>query len=466
MRTVETALCSSLSRLSLLTLVGGVLAAQNWTQPVTLTSPAGATLPRMAYDVVRGRAVLFGGWNAPSGTIVFDQTWEYDGVGWSLRAPATVPDERDSHVMAYDLARGRTVMFGGWDLNFAMLGQTWEWDGTDWSNRMPANAPAARLLAGMVYDTTRSVTVLFGGESQVGALFGDTWEWDGTNWTQRTLPFAPSARSSHMMAYDITRGRVVLFGGIDATGLRGDTWEFDGTNWFQIVTDRAPSARSDGQMVFDLQRSRCVLFGGADATVDRNDTWEWDGTRWRELFTAARPQGNAAMAMAFDSTRNTTVVFGGFDGAGAIDDTWELGGSGGTWRTFGFGCAGGGGLVPRLVPQSMPTLGATATLDVTGLPPAGGVALLAIGLGDQTWLGLPLPVDLTPIGLTGCVGYTSFDVGATLTHTNGTASFSLPVPNNPALAGFSLFFQALSLDAAAPRPFTAALSDAAELRVN
>src|SRR5688572_27497719 len=120
------------------TLLAATAAAQNWSLASVPIGPQGATLPRMAFDVQRSRCVLFGGWNAPSGTIVFDQTWEFDGVSWTLRTPATVPDERDSHVMAYDLARGRTVMFGGWDFNFVFLGQTWEWDGTNWQNMAPA----------------------------------------------------------------------------------------------------------------------------------------------------------------------------------------------------------------------------------------------------------------------------------------------------------------------------------------
>ncbi len=446
------------------TLLAGALAAQDWSLATVPTNPAGATLPRMAFDVGRARCVMFGGWNAPSGTVVFADTWEYDGTNWVLRTPLTVPDERDSHVMAYDLARGRTVMFGGWDLAFTFLGQTWEWDGTDWQDMAPANAPSPRLLAAMAYDTARGVTVLFGGLDQNGRR-NDTWEWDGTDWTQRFLPTAPAVRSSHAMTYDLARGRIVMFGGDDGVLFLNDTWEYDGNTWVQVPTDGAPPARVDAQLVFDTQRGRSVLFGGADFVFDLDDTWEWDGTRWRELFTANRPQGNAAMAMAYDLARGTTVVFGGFDGAGAIDDTWELGGGGATYRTFGTGCIGGNGFAPALVPQVMPALGATTVVDVTRLPAGGGLVFLAAGLSDTTWLGVPLPVDLGPIGLTGCRGYTSVDAGIALTHTNGTATWSLAVPANPALAGFVMYLQALSFDAAAPRPFAAALSNAAELNV-
>jgi hypothetical protein len=440
-------------------------AAQNWTLTSPPASPQPAILPCMAYDVARARSVMFGGWRStPTGDVVFDQTWEYDGASWTLRAPATVPDERESHVMAFDVARGRTVMFGGWDFNFVRLGQTWEWDGTNWQNMLPANAPSPRTLAAMAYDTGRGVTVLFGGDDAF-ATRNDTWEWNGTTWVQRTPLASPPPRTSHAMAYDLARGRIVMFGGDDGLNVLGDTWEYDGTTWVQILTDGAPPARVGAQLVFDSGRGRCVLFGGADLATERNDTWEFDGVRWHQLFTANRPQGNAAMAMAYDLLRSRTVVFGGFDGIGAIADTWELGGNGATYRTFGTGCVGGGGLTPELVPQVVPSLGATTTVDVRQLPPGGGLVYVAAALSDTTWLGLPLPFDLSPAGLTGCRNYTSADVGIALTHTAGTATWSLAVPNNPALVGFQMFLQALSFDAAAPRPFPAAMSNAAELNV-
>ena len=441
------------------------LPAQNWTLAAPATSPAAAVFPRLVHDLQRARSVAFGGWNGVAAApVVFQDTWEHDGVTWSLRTPATVPTERDSHVMAFDLQRGRTVMFGGWDFNLVFLGQTWEWDGTDWSNRNPVNAPSPRILSAMAYDITRGVCVLFGGEDGSG-LVADTWEWDGTDWTQRTTAVAPSARTSHAMTYDAVRGRIVLFGGDDGNAQLGDTWEYDGIAWSQVLTDGAPPARVDAQLAFDTQRGRSLLFGGSDTVIDRNDTWEYDGSRWQQVFTLVRPQGNAAMGMAYDSGRGRTIVFGGYDGLGAIGDTWEFGGVGATVRTFGTGCVGGAGRTPRLSPVVVPGLGTTTRVDLVDLPAAGGAAYLAIGASDQSWLGAPLPVDLSPIGLVGCRGYTSADAGQLLSHAAGTATWTFAIPGSPSLGGFVFYLQALSFDPAAPRPFAAALSNAARLEV-
>jgi len=72
--------------------------------------------------------------------------------------------------MAFDSLRGRVVLFGGW--NGIELGDTWEWDGGTWQQRSTPTAPAARGGAGMAYDPFRGRAVLFGGTT--GAT--DTWE--------------------------------------------------------------------------------------------------------------------------------------------------------------------------------------------------------------------------------------------------------------------------------------------------
>jgi len=77
----------------------------------------------------------------------------------------------------------------------------------------------------MAYDSARGVTVLFGGARGTGSYLGDTWEWDGTTWTPRSLT-GPSPRDSHMLSYDSARGVTMLFGGSAISDLKGDTWEF------------------------------------------------------------------------------------------------------------------------------------------------------------------------------------------------------------------------------------------------
>jgi hypothetical protein len=181
--------------------------------------------------------------------------------------------------------------------------------------------PQPRAGVALAYDGARGRTVLFGGTTLAGAAFGDTWEWDGTDWTQ-VADTGPVARSGHALAYDANRSRVVLFGGAAADGSpQGDTWEWDGDSWTQ-VEDTGPDARQDLQFAFDANAARCVLFGGlAAANALRGDTWLWDGTNWTQAQDTG-PAPRRGHAQTYDAVRSEVVLFGGDTGSGAVGDTW------------------------------------------------------------------------------------------------------------------------------------------------
>ena len=128
-------------------------------------------------------------------------------VAWAQRLVSS-PSPRLDPDMAYDAARGVTVLFGGF--NNLFYGDTWVWNGVAWTQRM-VSGPSARYSHAMAYDSARGVTVLFGGYNNIPNN-GETWEWNGTAWTQRVVS-GPSPRYSHAMAYDSARGVTVLFGG-------------------------------------------------------------------------------------------------------------------------------------------------------------------------------------------------------------------------------------------------------------
>src|SRR5262245_20095265 len=133
----------------------------------------------------------------------------------------------------------------------------------------------ARNAHAMAYDRARGVTVLFGGSDQTPE--GDTWVWGGSVWTRRATG-GPSPRTGHAMAYDSARGATVLFGGT-ANGPNGETWEWDGNSWTLKATS-GPSSRSKHAMAYDSARGVTVLFGGFDGGARSGETWEWDGHAW------------------------------------------------------------------------------------------------------------------------------------------------------------------------------------------
>jgi hypothetical protein len=171
-------------------------------------------------------------------------------------------------------------MFGGND-GPNMLGDTWEWDGKAWV-RKSNTGPAARTLFGLAYDSARGRTVLFGGTSVMAPdapSHGDTWEWDGTTWTQIKVA-GPGARDHIAMEYDAARQAVVMHGG----GLEGtapsETWTFNGRAWTKLG-DTGPRRRY-ARLAFDPTARAMLLYGGFDQQPS-NELWRLIGASWTKL---------------------------------------------------------------------------------------------------------------------------------------------------------------------------------------
>ncbi|MCB9882565.1 MAG: VCBS repeat-containing protein [Planctomycetes bacterium] len=116
---------------------------------------------------------------------------------------------------------------------------------------------------------------------------------------------------------------------------------------------------------------------------------------------------------------------------------------------FGSGCVGSNMQRVQLLGRGSSRLGESASLDTERALP-GAPVWLAIGLSNTSWLGIPLPLDHTPFGAPGCYSYIDRILYvAGLASQTGGASFPTTWPNDPAIAGVVLYFQALCLDAGA-----------------
>ena len=136
-----------------------------------------------------------------------------------------------------------------------------------WVQRATAGAPPARGNSAAAYDVYRGVTVLFGGFDGSSTPRSDTWEWNGTVWNPRVTLIKPSGRLGHGLAFDSKRGKTVLFGGFDGSVMRNDTWEWDGASWQQRSVATPPSARGFAGMVYDGARGVTLLFVKPDARI-------------------------------------------------------------------------------------------------------------------------------------------------------------------------------------------------------
>jgi hypothetical protein len=293
-----------------------------WKRVIVANPPTVRARHTMAFDAFRGETVMYGG-SPGVESYPLDETWIWNGNQWTEKTRARGGPSR-SHSMAYDAARQKVLVFGGYSTkgpyheNDFTRDVTMTWDGTDWRAESSTVSPLRGYDHAMAYDAARQRIVEFGGRGYTGSLLNYTFTWDGTEWTGESPASAPSERAGHAMAYDAAHREVVLFGGNNSK----ETWTWNGTTWTKRAN--AASGRSGHAMAYDATVGKVVLFGGYGAS-DLNSTWTWDGTNWKVESAVNPPPVRSYMAMAYDEVRKQIVLFGGTsDNTSYFNDTWTL----------------------------------------------------------------------------------------------------------------------------------------------
>jgi len=141
-----------------------------WTQQEDV-GPSPRSGHAMSFDAVRNVCVLNGG------VLITGEpqpdTWEWDGARWTRRSEVG-PAGRIGASMVF--TGQYTLLFGGQDRTSkppVIRGETWSWDGRHWTQRQDIGPK--RESHGMAFDATRERTIVFGGQSEAG-VHGDTWE--------------------------------------------------------------------------------------------------------------------------------------------------------------------------------------------------------------------------------------------------------------------------------------------------
>ena len=431
--------------LPLLTVLAASLPAQ-WLQISSLSPPGQRRAAAMAFHPGTNQLIMYGGLAATPSQVLND-TWRF-GANWlQLNPPGSTPP-RWGHQMVTNTATGAILTFGGRSPNISGLANdTMEWNGISWVNVPTPSAPSPRFLYGMAYDSNRNVTVLFGGRDNSGAN-DETWEFDGVTWSQVATFNSPAPREEMGMVFDASRNRTILFGGCDegSASIYGDTWEYNGNDWTEVTPANSPTARFRGIMEYDSNRSRTVYFGGFDGTQQRNETFEYAGGQWDQVPTGGNvPTSLTEMASAYNPNNSTITTFGGF-GNSFSNDTWQFtGDTSGLFTLYGEGCDTSAGSVD--LAGTTPNIGSTLTLTYSNLGSAPAL-LIVLGLSDQQWNGLPLPLDLGIINLTGCNLLASGDFIDLALVTNSTVNYDLAIPLNNALVNNSVYTQGVAFTVA------------------
>jgi len=246
----------------------------------------------------------------------------------------------------------------------------------------------------MCYDLARNRTLLFGGRA--GALVGpwssDTWEWNGSTWSQLSPITSPPALAYPVLACDAARARMVL------VGVGSATWEWDGSNW-SMNAAAIPPLGAQFSTTYDDQARRVLLSGYRQVSNFSSllELWEWSGSAWSQ-----RVPGTGAVSgpIIWDPRRQRLVAFtNGYP--------WDCGPDRPpSASSFGAGCAGSAG-TPALAAGTLPWLGETFVLALPSASAtalllgasrtAWGPAPLPLPLGG---VGMPGCTLLTSIDLT------------------------------------------------------------------
>jgi hypothetical protein len=413
-----------------------------WTQLAQVEIAPTGLRPQQVWctDSVRQRVVM----HTSSESFLFsawEGTWEWNGRRWQRLSPGP---KRLYAAMAFDVARQRSVLFGGFHSSVGTTDRTHEWDGNVWVEASPSARPPARYQAAMAYDAARQCCVLFGGAGPTTPwplpgpppvnLLGDTWTYDGVTWTQRAG--GPPDRCCHAMAYDEVRQVVVLFGGASATQVLSDTWEWNGTSWTQRFPLASPSVSALASMVFDPVRGVVVLH---DSEATGLDMWTYDGVTWAPLPTTGVRVRSSQEALAFDPENQVLMLHGGGASSGSSATTMVREGAL-LWSSpvapvaVGFGTGCGTGVVPRLrAPLAYP-----------------GHVDFAFEV-DQVANGALVVLGLAFTQATQSLGPCTLYLGGTdvlvagLANSYGVVRFALPIAPGSSLIGLNLTSQAAVL---------------------
>ena len=240
----------------------------------------------------------------------------------------------------------------------------------------------------------------------------------------------------------------VQFAGADVVP-NNQTWVLGQNNWTQLITANSPPAVFAHAMAYDAGRECLVMFGGLnDQFLAVNETWELFNGDWTNVTPMDSPEARFSHTLTYDQVTGCMVLIGGGNALNVYADPWTLLSTmPATFEPFGTGCPGAFG-VPTIAvaPGGLPWVGDDLVVNLGNLPPGSPPAFVTIGLSNTTWAGFFLPADLGPLGAPGCTVFASVEVAIPIPTSGGTGQLSLPIPDDPSLAGLQIFNQGVVLE--------------------
>jgi hypothetical protein len=207
----------------------GAAGSGSWTQAATTSpNPANRQEGAMVYMPNVDRVLLYGGATGASAA-TGDDTWEYNPTNntWTQICTGCAPGPRHAHLMVYDNASGKVIMFGG-ERSFASasIAATYIYDPTApvasrWTAANPVvEAPAAAYIC-HGYDKQRGRLLIYPQQGHVFSytVASNTWVDLGiAGGPPPSPPGTPDGPADSFCGYDYDHDWFVYFG---SSGLAG-----------------------------------------------------------------------------------------------------------------------------------------------------------------------------------------------------------------------------------------------------
>lgn len=315
----------------------------NWQQLEAGNAPPARQHPDIAYDRVRDRVVLFGGYRykADGRTIepLYD-TWEFDGAAWSEVQAAANGPKVDKPLLAYDIERKETLLVGI-DATFKTVMHRWDAEAKTWRSITADPLPPCAHESTLTYQTHNQTVLLTGGVcSGQTPLAEEAWQWNGQAWTLLDAKvngrFAAERITGAAATYDVQQGRFVRYGGTTRFGTisQSATYVLRDLRWRVMVSPSRPTPRSLSVFRRDPARGKIWFFGGLNEfsvdvarTTYNTDLWSYSGAQgqgWSRVTDFADPGECPGALSAFDTDRQVLVVVCGGQ------EVWEWNGE--SWK--------------------------------------------------------------------------------------------------------------------------------------
>ncbi len=233
----------------------------SWSNVYPITSPPGRSDHAMAYDPITKQTILFGGMrDIDDTTYLLNDTWAYDYETntWTELYPTVAPQERYGPRMVYNSVEEKIVLYGGNSFgNLLDDGKLWTFNATTttWESLDLSETIGPRYWYGLTFDTHQNELIVFGGTDLEPEVFqsDETWVYSFNNnqWTDVTKDNRPPACSMQSMVYDPENKKVVLFGGLayEPSEIYGTVWIYNPItqNWINLEPEESLETQTQPQ---------------------------------------------------------------------------------------------------------------------------------------------------------------------------------------------------------------------------